>query len=186
MSRDQNDQGLEGYKRLKKIAASIQDGDRVEPTTLRELLAWFGISCRTNEMVRDALIKNNLRIDPDIRAADLDGEIEFHLGSKTFDWLRARIRSDLLVTRVADWIDQNPTVTKSEIEAKAAKMEQLPISDLSSDEADDIERILKLHAGQTENGVEGEKKAGADCSESRGRQNNGANNGPSVIALVRN
>jgi hypothetical protein len=101
-------------------------------------------------MVRDALTKNNLRIEPDIHAAGLDGEIEFHVGSEEFGWLPARIRSDLIATRVADWFDQNPTATKSEIAAKVEGLQQLEISDLSSDEAEDIARILKLHAEQIE------------------------------------
>jgi CBS domain-containing protein len=146
VSAGQDGEGSEGYKELERIAAALADGKTVEPVAVRKLLGWFGAAyrgVRTNAMIRRALAKNNLRIDPDIHAAHLDGEIEFRVGSGEFDWLRATIRSDLLATRVASWIDGNPTVTESEIEAKAEAIGQLGIGDLSRDEADEIWRVFE-------------------------------------------
>jgi hypothetical protein len=144
VSGDENDEGREGDKRLQRIAASVRSGKKVEPVPVRELLGWFGAQRRgtgTNMAIRNALAKNDLRIEPEINAASLDGTVEFRAGDNRFDWMHHEIRWDLLTTRIANWIDQNPGVKESEIEAKAAAIEKLGVGKVLADEVDDIVRI---------------------------------------------
>jgi CBS domain-containing protein len=141
MSADQNDEGSDGYRKLEHIAARLKAGDNLEPTTVRELLRWFGAErrgVRTNEIIRHALLKTNLRIEPDLNAQTLDGEIQFHSDSSVQTVVNNAIRLELFTVRLANWIDQNPGASERKIQAKARAMKELGFGDLLRDEVDDI------------------------------------------------
>src|SRR5260370_2023823 len=144
MTVDPNDEGSEGYKKLEHIAARLDSGDCVEPITVRELLRWFGAErrgVRTNEMIRDALLKNNLRIEPDLNAQVLNDEIQFHNDSTAEAVVHSELRFELFTLRLAAWIDENPDATESDIRAKSREMKEFGFGDLSKDEIEDIGRL---------------------------------------------
>jgi len=76
MSLDQSDEGHEGYKRLGQIASRLKAGEKVEPVMVRDLVRWFGAEYREsyiNDLIRDALFQNNLRVEPGLNQARIDG-----------------------------------------------------------------------------------------------------------------
>jgi hypothetical protein len=132
----------------------------VEPLTVRKLLQWFGAECRgvrVNRMVRDALLANDIRIEPDLNAKDIDDLVEFHDGhliddveEKFFKTYRGvgpgqpineieaamlnRIHHELISDNLAGWIDRNPTVTGKDIQAKADALSKLGFDVLEREE----------------------------------------------------
>jgi CBS domain-containing protein len=144
MSSDRNGESHEGCQKLQQIAVGLKSGQKIS-VTVQDLLRWFGTQRRSvhiNRIIREALLNNDLRTEPNFNEPSLDGEIEFHEGNFKIKRAEASIREEMRFeffgTRLAAWIDQNPDVTEGEIRAKAEALEKLGIGDLSSDESADI------------------------------------------------
>jgi CBS domain-containing protein len=144
--------------RLDQIMARLDRGETVEPVTLRELLTWFGANRRgvlVNRMIRDALDSRNLRVEPDLVATSLEGEIEFYKGSRAAGYSFALLRHALASTRLAAWIDENPGVSESGIRSKAADLDKLNIGELM-DYEDFFDDFMNI--GPLDENLEGYKK----------------------------
>lgn len=132
--------------RLDQIATRLERGETVEPVTLRELLTSFGADRRgvsVNRMIRDALDSRNLRVEPDLVATSLEGEIEFRKGSRAAGYSFDLLRHALASTRLAAWIDENPDVSESGIRSKAADLDKLKIGELA-DYEDFLDDFMKI------------------------------------------
>lgn len=160
MSLDQSDEGREGCKRLEQIASSLKAGERVEPVTVHDLVRWFGAEYRgsqVNDLIRDALFQNNLRVEPGLNERGIDGLIGFHEGAVIDDIdreqfanyrtlyeglsineIEAAFLDKLWLERLSDvvagWIDRNPGATKSEIQAKALALNELDFDTIVKEE----------------------------------------------------
>ena len=147
-----------GDVRLDRIASRIGRGETVEALTLRELLAWFGADrrgVRVNSIIREALDSRNLRVEPDLVATSLEGEIEFHKGSRAGAYSLHLLRHELASTRLAAWIDQNPNHTESEFRSKAADLDKLEIGTLTDYEGF-VDDFMKI--GANDQGLDGYEK----------------------------
>jgi predicted transcriptional regulator len=144
--------------RLDQIVARLDRGETVEPVTLRELLTWFGADRRgvlVNRMIRDALDSRNLRVEPDLVATSLEGEIEFYKGSRAAGYYFDLLRHALASTWLAAWIDENPDVSESGIRSKAADLDKLNIGELM-DYEDFFDDFMKI--GPLDENLDGYKK----------------------------
>jgi addiction module HigA family antidote len=155
---------VEGHKRLAQIAANLKNGETVEAVTVRELLRWFGAKYRgvhINEMIRDALFKNDLYIEPDLNAQYIDSFIEIQEGAvideieeqfhrsyrplhegSILNKIEAAMLNKLYFERLSDclvgWIDRNPQVTEREVRAKAEALNKLGFGELEKEDGAEI------------------------------------------------
>ena len=151
-------------KRLAQIAARLKNGERVAPITVRELLRWYGAKyrgVRINEVIREALLQNNLRIEPNLNAQHIDSRIKFREGvvmdkieeqfhqnyrhldeGSELNEIEAAMLNKLYIERFSDclagWIDQNPGVREREIRAKAQALNELEFDELESQDGAEI------------------------------------------------
>jgi hypothetical protein len=149
-----------GDKRLEQIASQLKAGKKVQPVLVRDLVRSFGADYRgshVNNLIRDALYQNNLRMDPNINQAGMNDPIEFHQGvvidelereyyenyrvprpGQIMNKIEANFLFKLHVERVLDvasgWVDRNPNATKSEIEAKILALSELDFDTLAEEE----------------------------------------------------
>jgi hypothetical protein len=132
-----------GHKKLEQIAASLERGENVEAVTVRELLQWFGAERRgpqINQTIRYALSKKYLFTEPELNQQYLDGPLKFGKGLSPLGRLinakgpmefrsgqsmsadQAGVANGLwleaLLDRLADWRDQHPSATQTEIQAQ--------------------------------------------------------------------
>jgi predicted XRE-type DNA-binding protein len=154
----------EGSKRLVQIATRLKSGESVAPITIRELLRWFGAKyrgVRTNEVIREALFENNLRIEPDFNALHIDSCVDFHGGvlmdkieeqfyqnyrrldeGSQLNEIEAAMLNKLYIERFSDclagWIDRNPGVTEREIRAKTEALNELEFEELENQDGAEI------------------------------------------------
>jgi predicted XRE-type DNA-binding protein len=151
-------------KRLAQIAARLKNGERVAPITVRELLRWYGAKyrgVRINEVIREALLQNNLRIEPNLNAQHIDSRIKFREGvvmdkieeqfhqnyrhldeGSELNEIEAAMLNKLYIERFSDclagWIDRNPGVREREIRAKAQALNELEFDELESQDGAEI------------------------------------------------
>jgi predicted transcriptional regulator len=74
-----------GNKTLKDIKARLKSRAIVKPTTVSELLRWFGVENLDDQMInmiQRELRSNNLRTEPDFTDQYIEGSIEFCEGSR--------------------------------------------------------------------------------------------------------
>ena len=156
-------EGPKGYKELERIAARLERGEDIDAVTVRELLRWFGAERRgpqINQTIRYALSINNLFIKPDMNQQHLDGPLEFGEGLSPLGRLidakgpmefrsgqpmsadQAEVANglwqEILFDRLADWWDQHPSATQSEIQAQINALALLDIDVLVGNKSADI------------------------------------------------
>ena len=160
MISDEHDEGHEGYQRLREIASRLKAGEKVAPVMVRDLVRWFGAEYRgshVNDLIRDSLFQNNLRVEPDLNMHRIDGSIEFREGvlideidqeffanyrkphkGQIINDIEAKFLQKLWIERVRDvvrgWIDRNPDATEAEIRAKTLAMNELDFESITREE----------------------------------------------------
>jgi predicted XRE-type DNA-binding protein len=155
-ARVEADPVADGYKALATIAASVKNNGQVAPVTVRDLLKMFGAKfrgVRTNRMIREVLLENGIRIEPDLNAQELDGLVEFHHGvvideterrflenyrelheGSLLNEIEAAMLNKLYAERLSDclagWIDRNPGISERQIRAQADALYKLGFDEL--------------------------------------------------------
>jgi CBS domain-containing protein len=139
-----NDRPPIGYKMIEWVADSLAKGVKTPRIAVREFLWWFGADrrdIRLGLVIREALLRRNLRTEPDYSEEPIDGEIEFREGTIITELAAAelnQIHANMVADRLMDWKAENPHAGPAEIHAKARELWNLGVGGSAQNKSADI------------------------------------------------